>query len=180
MNRLYTKTESNIKNPTSAIFLEKAASAELKIINDFISETEEQYLLGHISSEPQKKTGQRNSIKRYGSALPYNSDIVSDAVPSFLSELCKQLNSNSVTINEYQIGQKIDYHIDSKKSGDVIIVLSLLGDAVMNFKRGKQVFSVSLPRRSLLKMSGDLRYFWKHSIDPVTTTRYSIVFRNSI
>lgn len=57
------------------------ANLGLKIIPDFISIKEETELLNHIQSAPpaNKKNAAegRNTIKRYGSSKPYNSDMVS-------------------------------------------------------------------------------------------------------
>lgn len=83
-----------------------------------------------------------------------------------------------VTINEYHKGQSIDWHIDSKTSGEVITVLSLQGDATMGVKdkQGQEVL-FPLPARSLLHMTEEDRWDKQHCIHPVDSHRWSLVFR---
>ena len=54
-------------------------------------------------------------------------------------------------------------------AGDIICSLSLLSDYNINYKnyigeRTGDRFDLNLPRRSLLVLSGDARYNWKHGI----------------
>ncbi len=109
-------------------------------------------------------------------------------VPEWLDFVVKRLAANGyltevpdhVTINEYQKGQSIDWHVDSTTSGPVIVVLSLKSDVIM-ILRGKDDHTtrkaVILPARSLLTMDGIERWDWEHAIEPVSDLRYSIVFR---
>ena len=153
----------------------------MSLITDFVSVEEEIVLLQNIEKKNKKNTKGRNSIKRYGSSLPYPGNIVSKEIPEFLKFLIARLpdiNPNSVTVNEYLEGQKIPFHIDSPGSGPIIASLSLMNPAAMVFKLDDQEESVSLPARSLIKIQGEARQKWKHSIRPVTQTRYSIVFRH--
>lgn len=159
----------------------------LSVVLDFITEDEETEILNNIVVGIKKKINSRNTIKRYGSDLPYKSNIVSKNIPDFLESLCSKLLENklldikpdSVTINEYLRGQCIKAHIDSITSGDVITTLSLKNNAVMRFKQKREEFTVELPRRCLVQMRNEIRYKWEHSIDPVENDRYSIVFRCS-
>lgn len=66
-------------------------------------------------------------------------------------------------------------HVDTHSAfKDEIISLSLGSDVVMEFRKPhptndneyEKHVSVRLPRRSLLVMSGEARYGWKHSITP--------------
>lgn len=160
----------------------------LTIINDFISETEENNILsqfGTTQKNNKKSKFLRNSIRRYGSSLPYDQEMVSDIIPKYLDDLCEKIvndgylkiKPNSVSINEYLIGNSIAPHIDSKTSGEVISILSLLSDAIMEFSNDSDKFSVKLPRRSLIQMRNEIRYEWRHSVPPVKNNRFSIVFR---
>lgn len=159
----------------------------LNLVLDFISAEEEGTILDKL--DPPKKTTKskllRNSIKRYGSSLPYETDMVSDMVPDYLDSISQKMfdegyvdiKPNSVSINEYLKGNSIAPHIDSKTSGEIISVLSLLSDAKMVFTKDNEQFSIDLPRRSLVQIRGEIRYLWKHSVPPVKDNRYSIVFR---
>lgn len=66
-------------------------------------------------------------------------------------------------------------HVDTHSAfEDAIVSLSLASDIVMEFRKpsptnGKDYMdhvSLTLPRRSLLIMSGESRYGWKHGITP--------------
>lgn len=160
----------------------------LTIIPDFITEQEEADILSTINpSAARKQKKERNSIKRYGSSLPYPNYMVSDKIPERLNRLSEKFIQaglmteicNHVSINEYFEGQAVKPHIDSPESGETITVLSLKSHATMKFEKGDESFLVELPPRSLVQMKGEIRYRWLHSILPVAALRYSIVFRNS-
>lgn len=161
----------------------------LSIIDDFISEEQESSILEIIDDKKPhvSKRKDRNSIKRYGSDLPYRANMVSQTIPDYLEDIGLKIfesgflnqKPDSISINEYLIGQEIKPHIDSPKSGDVIVVLSLLSDAQMKFNNKTESFIVELKPRSLVVMKNEMRYKWMHSILPVKSKRYSIVFRCS-
>lgn len=69
----------------------------------------------------------------------------------------------------------IPLHADTHSAfGDTIVALSLASDIVMEFRKPSPTNSkeyidhveVTLPRRSLLVMSNEARYGWKHGIVP--------------
>lgn len=161
----------------------------LSVRENFITPEEEDELLKIIRSPgvTPKQTKGRNSIKRYGSDLPYKSSIVSPSVPAHFDFLLDRLvaenmldvRPDSVTVNEYLVGQEITPHIDSPSSGRVITVLSLLGEATMAFQLDRQRASVVVAPRAVVQMRGEIRDVWKHSIEPVKNVRYSLVFRCS-
>lgn len=160
-------------------------SLGLSLVCDFITSEEETKLLEKINKKEFKKSKSRNSIQRYGSSAPYKSNMVSDTIPDFLDEIATKLvedgflekKSTSVTVNEYFTGQCIAPHIDSQESGAVITVLSLGCEATMVFNCKDLTHTVILPPRSIVQMKDDIRNKWKHSIEPVSGMRYSIVFR---
>ncbi|KAJ1344213.1 hypothetical protein BSLG_001353 [Batrachochytrium salamandrivorans] len=74
---------------------------------------------------------------------------------------------NHVLINEYQVGQGIMPHVDSKDTfGPTVTSLSLLSPCVMTFtnKTTGVQSHVLLPRRSLLVLTGDARDKYTHAI----------------
>lgn len=166
----------------------------LVLIPEFITMDEEKELLTHVVSNvatmpprpaPNIKRKGRNRIQRFGSSAPYKSNVVSKTTPAFfdfiLDRLVEQKLVNkrpeSTTINEYLAGQVIEPHIDSKASGEVVTVLCLLSEATMTFALGSDKESIILPPRSLVQLKNDLRHKWTHSIEPVPSLRYSVVFR---
>lgn len=157
-----------------------------RITKEFITKAEEQEILSHIKPSRVASGAGRNRVYRYGSKLPYNAPTVSKDLPAWLGFLVDRLLSQGllperpdhITINEYMKGQSIDYHVDSKSSGDVITVLSLLSDATMGLRNNKgQEVQYLVPARSLCQMTEKERWEDQHCIFPVPELRYSIVFR---
>jgi alkylated DNA repair dioxygenase AlkB len=158
----------------------------LVLIPNFLNATEEAFILSNIiPSVPIHKTT-RNSIKRYGSNIPYKNQLESDIIPEYLEVISDKIVShglletkpNSVSINEYLIGNAIAPHVDSIESGPVITIVSLISDAIMEFMLNDHKIQVNIPAKSLIQLKDEIRYKWKHSILPVKSKRYSIVFRN--
>jgi len=165
-------------------------SLGLTLLPDFISAAEEAELLAQISvTAPGKKRTipARNSIRRYGSRVPYFDNIVSPIIPNYFLPFCQRLVAqklveappDSITVNEYYAGQVIKAHVDHVDAGPAITILSLGSPATMEFARQDRRFSVELFPRSLVQLRGEIRYDWTHAIAPVPGLRYSLVFRDS-
>lgn len=155
---------------------------KIEIIPNYVDESFESNVLELI---PQRKAagGARNQILRWGSNRPYNDHIVSNKIPDILLQFNNQFEFDSVTINEYYPNQYIDWHVDSPLDLKEIIIISLLSDAELQFRKNKEkigheLLSFSVPRFSLTKFSEELRYDWQHFLK-ANKKRYSIVFRNS-
>lgn len=160
----------------------------LRLYGEFITPDEEQKLLATIDGIARKKrknTKGRASIQRYGSNIPYNSYMQARYVPDYLAAYSERLVElklldempDTVSINEYEIGQTIEPHIDSPTAGYIISILSLESPAVMRFTLDKQQFDVELPVRCMVQLRDDIREKWKHAILPVPGHRFSVVFR---
>lgn len=160
----------------------------LILIPDFLTESEEKEIVSQIpESQYKKRTSERNSIRRFGSNIPYKNQIESNIIPDYLDKIAQKLvdnklllvKPNSVSINEYLPGNAIAPHIDSIESGPIITILSLLSDATMVLNHPtKEEQQILVPRLSILQLKNEIRYSWTHSILPVQNKRYSIVFRN--
>ncbi len=160
----------------------------LSLIENFITEEEEKFLLSMVPKGPVQITTMRNSLTRYGSAGPYAIPApVSENIPDWIEAISDKIMAqgllpsrpDSITVNEFLPGNELDYHIDSKTSGDVITVLSIGGPAMMNLKKADRVLSTPLHARTLLQMRDEARWDWEHKVNPVFMPRYSIVFRCS-
>lgn len=147
-------------------------------IPNFINKEQEKELLS-LCIESFRKGDERNSIKRWGSMLPYSSYLVSSEIPKIFYSLNIPSEFNSVTLNEYHKGQFIDYHYDLPKSGNKILVLSLLGKSDVYFKDNKGIkVKYKVEPNSLYIIEKELRWQWKHS-SKALDKRFSFVFRNS-
>jgi alkylated DNA repair dioxygenase AlkB len=73
---------------------------------------------------------------------------------------------NQLVANEYQPGQGIFDHIDQDVFGDVVVSISLGSSAAMRFTRADADApqELLLEPRSLLVLSGEVRWHWKHGI----------------
>lgn len=149
----------------------------IEIIDNYVDEAFEDEVLKLIPKRV-KHTPHRNQIIRYGSRVPYDNFVVSESIPAVFDRFRKDIEFDSVTINEYLSGQKIDWHIDKKEAGPVIYVVSILSSAAMMFRKGDEEKYYGMPRFSLTKFGGELRYDWEHSVI-CQNRRISIVFRNS-
>lgn len=164
----------------------------LTLLEDFITADEESALLKALTrSLPEtrghRKSLARNAIQRWGSSIPYPDNLIDRQIPAHFNFLLDRLvaqnlvllRPDSITLNQYLKKQAIAAHIDRPDGGSVVTVLSLLTPATMVFRQQNRAFTVELPARSLVQMRDEIRYDWTHEINPVTDTRYSLVFRCS-
>jgi alkylated DNA repair dioxygenase AlkB len=162
----------------------------------FISEIEEKVLASALSGlqlEPFAFHGHLGNrrVVSFGLRYDYGRKIVTGAEepPKFFEDLRIKVAKfvgrlpeefEQIGVNEYPPGAGIGWHRDKKEFGDVV-GLSLLSSAKMRLrKRSKEIWmraSQLLEPRSIYLMSGEARTAWEHSIPPVSSLRYSIIFR---
>lgn len=145
----------------------------IEIIENYVDEDFESEVLKLIPKNMYKN----RTVFRYGSKIPYGSDLKSEIIPEVFKKI-KNIEFDSVTINQYLKNQMIDWHIDKPEGGESIYIISLISSGVLNFKKGKEKKDFLLPRFSLAKMSGELRYEWQHSFI-AENHRVSVVLRNT-
>lgn len=160
----------------------------LIIVNDFISENEELLLLNCVQPTDidNEAVMKHRSVKHFGYEFNYNNNNIdknhplSENIPKefdFLENRFKEKGLSQVicwipdqlTVNSYLPGQGIPPHVDTHSAfEDPILSLSLLSDVVMEFEKcdKSKKASVIVPRRSLMVISGESRYFWTHGITP--------------
>ncbi|KAL0030888.1 hypothetical protein WJX77_011841 [Trebouxia sp. C0004] len=156
----------------------------LTLVKDFVSEEEEQALLG-CAEEGQWETLARRRVCHFGYKFEYQSRNVDpqkliQQFPAALQPVLERLQHlqdmpqvDQCTVNEYTAGVGLSPHIDTHSAfTGAIASLSLAGPAVMEFRQGGECEAVLLPPRSLLIMAGPARYCWHHYIphrkaDPV-------------
>ncbi|CAG8713094.1 4244_t:CDS:2, partial [Gigaspora rosea] len=148
--------------------MQKKATAlgGLYIIEDFITETEEQVLIRAIDSRAWCGNGVAKVIQNLG-PLPTFTDFITKR---FKQQKIIEFEDepNMCIINEYEAGQGIMPHTDAATIfGPIILSLSLLSSCLMKFTHSNNPetqFLVVLPPRSLLIMTKSSRYDYKHSI----------------
>jgi alkylated DNA repair dioxygenase AlkB len=110
-------------------------------------------------------------------------------LPPFLNQLrtqaaefagCNVNEFRQAGVNEYRPGAGIGWHKDKAQFG-IIVGVSLLAPATIRFRRAQDRGWVRVSRtlapRSMYVLSGEARTEWEHSIPPLDTLRYSLIFR---
>lgn len=164
---------------TSAYSGQQIAIPGLKYVRNYIAKNQERDLLYLIESQPWL-TDLRRRVQHYGYKYDYKSRTVSPdmylgPLPEWLETICRRLHqeglmpkvADQVIVNEYEPGQGISPHVDCKTCFDATIASLSLGSSCfmdfVNVKDGKKI-SLCLEARSLIVLSGEARYEWKHSI----------------
>ena len=173
---------------------------------DFLDQTAIDQLLTNIDAAPWRDDLQRR-VQHYGYRYDYKARAVRPGdylgpLPDWALGLARRMQADGyfinvpdqVIVNEYLPGQGIAAHVDCEPCfGPVIASISLGSAAVMEFTAlatgGRQ--AVMLKPGSLVVLSGDARYAWKHGIPARKTDpgpygrvprarRVSLTFRNMV
>ncbi|XP_075972362.1 tRNA (carboxymethyluridine(34)-5-O)-methyltransferase alkbh8 [Anticarsia gemmatalis] len=172
------------KVPNTEIICPHANPEGLSILNNFITESEEQKFLQLFDWTPETSSLKNRQVKHYGYEFRYGSNDVDltqpliEKIPNECDILWERLKEHGfdvgvpdqLTVNKYSPGQGIPSHVDRHSPfGDSILSLSLGSDVVMDWKHhsGKYV-PVVVPARSMLIMQNEARYDWQHGITPRT------------
>lgn len=148
----------------------------LTYLPDFISKEEETDLITEIDKSPWNtdisRRRQQYGIEYIIQGKGLNSKGTVPPIPAWLNPLIQKIKDRGfmdkveqAIINEYTPGQGIAAHIDSPVFGDKIVSVSLGSTVPMVFERAGKSIEQVLERRSLLALSGEARYEWKHSIE---------------
>jgi alkylated DNA repair dioxygenase AlkB len=159
----------------------------LTLKENFITPAKEEELLNEIDKRPWLADLKRR-VQHYGYKYDYHTKGklgFLGEVPLFLKQIDVGFYFNQVIVNEYLQGQGIAPHIDLPSVfGKTIASLSLASSCNMDFIKGEERVSLLLPQRSLLILTDEARYNWKHGIkgakSNITSRRVSITFREVI
>ena len=144
----------------------------LYLSKNIIDEPLEYKIIDWLDRQPWNISLSRRT-QHYGYEYNYRGGAVKPTTPmsgpileiANLLNNCGIMNANQCIVNEYYRGQGISAHTDSLNFGPIICGLSIGDDTTMLFEQGSKSFKCFLPRRSLLMMTNDARYKWKHFID---------------
>ena len=178
------------------------------ILENFINSDYEKVLAKGIEleQEPWKKNRENRDVKIFGPWFDRRHRIYKDAkvtkLPSTYFEITKMVyitartffpedhtlcqitndEKTSYFVNKYEDNEGLRFHTDHPETyGNIIIGLSLLGDATLRFrekKSGREV-GVNIPRGSLYFMTGSSRKDWEHGMysGDCKEKRISITYR---
>jgi alkylated DNA repair dioxygenase AlkB len=152
----------------------------LHLVAGYLGAARQQRLLEVIDEQPWSAELRRR-VQHYGYRYDYrrrtvDADLYLGPLPSWVEELARGLvadgriaqHPDQVIINEYLPGQGIAAHVDCVPCfGDTIISVSLGSACVFTMSHpdpGIADVPVLLEPGSLLTMTGEARYAWRHAI----------------
>ncbi|KAI8144962.1 hypothetical protein BJV82DRAFT_606914 [Fennellomyces sp. T-0311] len=156
----------------------------LLLFTDFVSPEEEAALIEAVDSNQWCGLGispnpeLKRRTQQYGHLFSYRyRKVLEDLgpLPDFSNDIVDRIMEhelmpnvpNHLLVNEYNLGQGIMPHTDAPALfGPAILSLSLLSACVMKFTHVEtgHTLDVLLPRLSMVVMTGESRYKYKHSI----------------
>ena len=176
--------------------IDAPVASGLLFVPDAVTAAEEAELTARIDAAPLQPfefgqwRGKRLTV-HYGSAYDFSRGRLDKAppLPGWLIALRDKLaplagfdpqTLPAALLIRYDPGAGIGWHRDRPQYGEVL-GLSLGADCTMRLRRrtetGFERRSLSLPARSLYRLSGEVRWEWEHSIVPMEERRWSVTFR---
>ncbi|CAN1168716.1 Uncharacterized protein L905 [Linum perenne] len=157
----------------------------LWLCRDFLSPQQQSSLLSSLRQEGWfGEASSNNQAMRFGDLPPWAielSDSVREVVvlgeevtgegPFSTHILWREPLFDQLIANVYQPGEGICAHVDLMRFEDGIAIVSLESSCVMHFSRVEEIcdekekVAVYLSPGSLVLLSGDARYLWKHEIN---------------
>ncbi|WP_457357305.1 alpha-ketoglutarate-dependent dioxygenase AlkB [Pseudomonas sp. TE3610] len=171
--------------------------AGLRVVENFLSEADEQRLLRLINEGPWSNELKRR-VQHYGWKYDYRArqirpDAYLGPLPAWADQIAERLvtlglmpeKPDQVIVNEYVTLQGISAHVDCRTCfKGPVVTISLLESWHMLFRNGKARHEVLLPRSSATVMAGPARDEWTHEIPArkqesgvPRTRRVSLTFR---
>uniref|UniRef100_UPI00398E7387 alpha-ketoglutarate-dependent dioxygenase alkB homolog 6 n=1 Tax=Pristiophorus japonicus TaxID=55135 RepID=UPI00398E7387 len=171
------------------------APATVYYIPNFITVSEENYLLQQVYNSPKPKWTQLSGrrLQNWG-GLPHSRGMLAEKLPDWLDKYAKKISSlgpfagkvaNHVLVNEYNPGEGIMPHEDGPLYFPTVTTISLGSSTLLDFyhpikkenEEGEVVFpqteenryflSLLLEPRSLLVLQDDMYVKYLHGIRPV-------------
>jgi alkylated DNA repair dioxygenase AlkB len=149
----------------------------LQLVRDFVSREEERKLIAAIDANADWNVTLRRRTQHFGYNYNYKNKEVQvggTPLPEWSQFLCDRLverglvraRPDQMLVNEYQPGQGIGSHIDSREFEDGVVSISLGSEIAMEFVEAATELKREgqLERRSALVLHGDARYKWRHGI----------------
>ena len=164
---------------------------------EFLNAEDERLLLEQIHLLPftnaqYKEFRAKRRVVSYGGRYDYDANRLDPAspIPEFLHPLRARVASWAgrapeefahALVAEYAEGVQLGWHRDVPDF-ELVAGVSLLSACRMRFRRyppapREKSLAIDLAPRSAYRMEGEARWGWQHSVPPVPSLRYSIMFR---
>lgn len=165
---------------------------ELYYIDDIITDEYSNQLLQYLDNvgvwSPITERTNSRVVQQYGYKYNYvnrnNNMELAETFPEIFSQLISKLQQkiteynisastdfNQIIVNNYNPGQGINKHIDSKTFGSIIGCYTIGSGATMRFRRKDQIIDLYVKPNSLYIMSGESRYLWTHEMPSTKTDK---------
>jgi alkylated DNA repair dioxygenase AlkB len=159
---------------------------------EFLSVDEERALLARLMAEPYaplRMRGQttRREIVSYGLAFkPHVGRLEpAPAIPRYLHAVRKraarvagvhEMTLQQSLLTRYPSKSDIGWHVDHQSFGDIVVAISLMGDATLALRCGEEEHRLEIAARSLYVLRARARAEYQHKVT-VKALRYSITLR---
>lgn len=166
----------------------------LFIFHNFINDIDEEKLKRATNKCDWNGVGSNSAksrrVQQYGYKYNYRSKNITNKdylgnLPEWSSDLEKKISElpivkqlqpgtpNQLIVNEYNPGQGIAWHTDSKSFDQPIVTVSTGGSCVFEMKSPEgNVVKLLLKPKDCVVMSGDSRWKWKHRIPKTAVDRF--------
>ena len=164
---------------------------------DFLSEADEQALIGEIGRLPLKQAEYKGylahrRIVSYGGRYDFSAQRLQPGEPiaPFLHPLRARAAAwagwraddfTHALIAQYPPGSQLGWHRDVPDF-ELVMGISLAGPCRMRFRHypprlRERSIALEIEPRSIYRLEDEARWEWQHSVPPVPALRYSITFR---
>ncbi|KAK9502294.1 hypothetical protein O3M35_011092 [Rhynocoris fuscipes] len=172
-------------------FLIPEAPPSIFYIPNFVTESEEEYIINRVNTAPKPKWTQlRNRRLQNWGGIPHPNGMIVEEIPQWLKLFLNKvddlklyekgnLKANHVLVNEYLPGQGIMAHVDGPLFYPTIITISCGSHTILNFQKQKDIdketyteeskkLSILLERRSLIAVMDSMYTDYLHEIEEKT------------
>jgi len=169
-------------------FVVKEVPSTCYYIPDFITESEENFLLHNIAKTSNVRWTQLKNRRLLNiGGVPTQKGMIAEEVPGYLQNYLDKVNqlqvfgdakANHILLNEYRAGQGIMSHFDGPLFYPTITTISIGSHTVLEFHRPRSddentepskepAFKLLVEPRSLLILKDDLYHRYMHSISEI-------------
>lgn len=161
-------------------------------VPEFLSVEEERSLLAWLVAEPYAPLRMRGQLTRreivsYGLEFkPHVGQLEpAPAIPAYLHDIRKRAarvagvqgrTLQQSLLTRYPANSEIGWHVDHQSFGDVVVAISLMGDAILALRRGDEEHRLPIAARSLYVLRACVRSEYQHRVT-AKALRYSITLR---